>query len=105
MSEKIYKNVNNRIIEMQGKELAYFQKLRDDFKNTPKRTTFDNSIEILRLKRNQLLAQTDYLALTDHTMSKSIKIYRQKLRDITEGVTTVEQINKIKFPKIPTEKK
>lgn len=66
---------------------------------------FDRAIEYLRTRRNRLLAETDYLALSDNTMSEAMKTYRQKLRDITEGVTTVEQIKKIKFPKIPTEKK
>ena len=101
MSEKIYKNVNNEIIEMQGDELAYFQKLRDDFKNTPKKTPFDNSIEILRLKRNKLLAETDFCALSDNTMSEAMTNYRQQLRDITEGLTTVEEVEAVEFPTKP----
>ena len=36
----------------------------------------------LRAKRNQLLAETDYLALADHTLSADMTAYRQALRDL-----------------------
>jgi len=36
-----------------------------------------------RDKRNVLLAQTDYLALSDNTLSTEMATYRQALRDIT----------------------
>jgi hypothetical protein len=37
----------------------------------------------LRSSRNALLAETDYLALSDNTMSAEMATYRQALRDIT----------------------
>lgn len=37
----------------------------------------------VRAKRNELLAETDYLALTDTTMTLEMTQYRQALRDIT----------------------
>ncbi len=39
--------------------------------------------ETNRKKRNELLAATDYFALSDVIMSDSMQLYRQKLRDIT----------------------
>ena len=36
----------------------------------------------LRGKRNQLLAETDYLALSDVTLSTEMAEYRQALRDL-----------------------
>jgi prophage maintenance system killer protein len=39
--------------------------------------------EANRNKRNALLAETDYLALSDNTMSAEMTTYRQALRDIT----------------------
>jgi hypothetical protein len=36
----------------------------------------------LRTKRNQLLAETDYLALVDSTLSTDMRTYRQALRDL-----------------------
>ena len=39
--------------------------------------------EANRKKRNELLADTDYLALSDMTLSAEMTTYRQALRDIT----------------------
>ena len=36
----------------------------------------------LRNKRNRLLSETDYLALSDVTISNDMKAYRQALRDL-----------------------
>ena len=36
----------------------------------------------IRVKRNQLLAETDYLALSDATLSEEMRTYRQALRDL-----------------------
>jgi hypothetical protein len=62
---------------------------------------FDRSLASLRAKRNSLLAQTDYLALSDNTLSAAMSSYRQSLRDLTEGLSTVEQVNSIVFPVKP----
>ena len=58
----------------------------------------DMAMETLRAKRNKLLADTDYLALSDNTMTEEVRTYRQALRDITEGLTTVEAVNSVEFP-------
>ena len=42
-----------------------------------------NTAEANRKKRDTLLAETDYLALTDQTMDDITTTYRQSLRDIT----------------------
>ena len=55
----------------------------------------------LRSKRNQLLQDTDFHGMSDNTMSADITTYRQELRDITEGITTVEQANAVVFPSKP----
>jgi len=61
----------------------------------------DNAMADLRAKRNQLLIDTDFHALSDNTMSAEMTTYRQELRDITEGITTVEQANAVVFPTKP----
>jgi hypothetical protein len=58
----------------------------------------DIAMETLRAKRNKLLADTDYLALSDNTMTEEVRTYRQALRDITEGLTTKEQVEAVVFP-------
>ena len=61
----------------------------------------DNAMADLRSKRNQLLIDTDFHALSDNTMSSDMTTYRQELRDLTNGVTTVEQANAVVFPTKP----
>ena len=41
----------------------------------------------LREKRNQLLAETDYLALSDATLSEDMRTYRQALRDLPDNTS------------------
>ncbi len=43
----------------------------------------DRAAEANRNKRNALLAETDWMALSDVTMSAEMTTYRQALRDIT----------------------
>jgi hypothetical protein len=42
----------------------------------------EEQLQNLREKRNQLLAETDYLALADATLSEDMRTYRQALRDL-----------------------
>ena len=62
---------------------------------------FDMAMEDLRAKRNKLLADTDFHALSDQTLSPEMSAYRQALRDITNGITTKEQIDAIIWPTKP----
>ena len=62
---------------------------------------FDRSLASLRAKRNALLAQTDYHALSDNILAPAMATYRQALRDITEGVDTVAKVNAVVFPTKP----
>jgi hypothetical protein len=61
----------------------------------------DMALDNLRIKRNRLLDETDYFALSDNTLSVEMKTYRQALRDITEGLDTVEKVNNVAFPTKP----
>lgn len=62
---------------------------------------YDRKMSEIRQQRDRLLAATDYLALSDQTLSAEMTTYRQELRDITEGVTTLEQANAVTFPTKP----
>ena len=62
---------------------------------------FELSMMRLRSERNSKLAETDFYALSDVTMSPEMETYRQELRDITNGLTTVEEVNAVVFPTKP----
>ena len=55
----------------------------------------------LREKRNSLLAETDWWGASDNTMTDAQKKYRQDLRDITEGLNTVDKVNSVVWPTKP----
>ncbi len=61
----------------------------------------DRAIEKLRFKRNNLLNETDWWGASDNTMTAEQIQYRQNLRDITNGLTTVEQVEAVEFPEKP----
>jgi hypothetical protein len=67
--------------------------------------SFDRALASLRQRRNSLLSSSDWTVLTDNqlttTEKTAWKTYRQALRDITENLTTVEQVNAVVFPVKP----
>jgi hypothetical protein len=50
-------------------------------------------MKALRSKRNQLLTETDYLALSDSTLTDEMRSYRQALRDLPAN--TVDPANPV----------
>ena len=46
----------------------------------------------LRLSRNRIISESDWLASSDLTMSEEQKTYRQALRDIPSGLSTEAEI-------------
>jgi len=66
---------------------------------------FDRAMADLRSKRDRLLASCDYTVLQDSTYTDAQVaewvIYRQALRDITNGLTTVDQVNAVTWPTKP----
>ena len=92
-----YKQVDNKLIEITGTELAELEAREQAWTDG----ALDRELEALRFKRNNLLAETDWLANSDVTMSSDMTTYRKKLRDITEGLTTVEKVEGVVFPTKP----
>ena len=64
---------------------------------------FDMAMEDLRTKRNALLTESDWTILPDSPIADKTawQVYRQNLRDLTEGITTKEQANAVVFPTKP----
>ena len=47
----------------------------------------ENAWNDLRTKRTKLLSETDYLALSDVTLSEDMQTYRQALRDLPDNTS------------------
>ena len=91
------KIINNIEYDLTAEELA--QRQADELAWNA--GAFDRAMNALRSKRNSLLSATDYLALSDNTMTPEMTAYRQALRDITEGVTTLTKVKAVTFPTKP----
>ena len=67
-----------------------------DTGSAPTETEIDNEVtrlnnaepmRLLRVERNARLSETDYMALSDTTMTDAWKTYRQQLRDLPASAT------------------
>ena len=95
------KNVNGIEIEMTSAEIAEFNSRQITVNE------FDIYIKELRNIRNHLLAECDWTDLPNAPLTETKKTewksYRTKLRDITDGLDTVEKIKAVEFPTKPSE--
>ena len=90
-------NINGNIVPFTAEEEAQ----RDAEELAYSNGAFDRAMADLRQKRNSLLTATDYLALSDNTLSANMITYRQALRDLTNGLTTLDEVNAVSFPTKP----
>ena len=63
------------------------------------------ALDNLRAKRNELLNESDYIVLPDSSIPSTKKsewmTYRTALRNLTEGLDTIEKINNVAYPLKP----
>jgi len=66
---------------------------------------FDMAMEDLRVKRNKDLQDSDWTQLPDNTLTSEQRNawmqFRTELRNITDGLTTVEQVKNVDYPDKP----
>ena len=91
------KLINGQIVDMTAEEISARQAEEKEWNDG----AFDRAMENLRAKRNRLLAETDFYALSDVTMSSEMETYRQELRDLTNGLTTTADVEAVVFPTKP----
>jgi len=91
-------NPNGIYIDLTSDEIAQKEKQQKAWEDG----AFDRALENLRLKRNKLLFDTDWWASSDLSITDEQKKYRQDLRDLTNGLTTVEQVEAVEFPTKPS---
>ena len=92
-----YHNINGNIVQFTVEEEA----ARDAEEKAWADGALARAQSNLRSKRNRLLAETDFYALSDVTMSDDMKTYRQELRDLPADKDTVEKCNNATFPTKP----
>ena len=92
-----YHNINGEIVQFTAEEEA----ARDAEEQAWADGALARAQARLRQRRNALLRETDFYALSDVTMSDDMKTYRQNLRDLPEGKDTVEKCDNVTWPTKP----
>jgi endonuclease/exonuclease/phosphatase family metal-dependent hydrolase len=97
----MHKLVNGIKVDLTAEEIAQRQQDEIAWNNG----AFDRAMADLRQKRNTLLSASDWTQLPDTTLTNTQKQswmqYRTELRNITDGLKTVEDVNGVSFPVKP----
>ena len=93
--------VNNELVDMnEAEQKAYDERMLDN-----QNKALPRALEILRGRRNYLLQECDWTDLPNSVLTDEKKsewqIYRTNLRDITNGLTTIEEVKAVVFPTKP----
>jgi len=92
-----YHNINGNRVQFTAEE----ETARDAEEKAVADAAPARALADLRSKRNRLLAETDYCALSDVTLSDDMKTYRKDLRDLPAGKDTVDKCNNATWPTKP----
>ena len=92
-----YHNINGNKVQFTAEE----ETARDNEEAAWANAAPARALADLRAKRNRLLAETDYLALSDNTLSDDMKTYRKDLRDLPAGKDTVDKCEGATCPTKP----
>ena len=92
-----YHNINGVRVQFTAEE----ETARDNEETAWANAAPARALAELRARRNRLLAETDFYALSDVTMSSDMTTYRQALRDLPAGKDTVKKVNDATWPTKP----
>ena len=92
-----YHNINGNQVQFTAEE----ETARDAEEQTWADGALARAQARLRQGRNRRLAETDFYALSDVTMSDDMKTYRQNLRDLPDGKDTVDKCDNVTWPTKP----
>ena len=92
-----YHNINGVKVQFTAEE----ETARDNEETAWANAAPARALATLRSRRNRLLAETDFYALSDVTLSSDMTTYRQALRDLPAGKDTVEKCENATWPTKP----
>ena len=97
MSIYKHKMVNDKEVELTADEIKDLEARDVEYA----KGELDRLMVSIRQERTNLLAESDWMGMSDTTMSAEWKTYRQKLRDITKDVDTVDKAKAVTMPEKP----
>ena len=92
-----YHNINGNRVQFTADE----ETARDNEEAAWANAAPARALANLRSRRNRLLAETDFYALSDVTLSSDMTTYRQALRDLPAGKDTVSKCENATWPTKP----
>ena len=92
-----YHNINGNRVQFTADE----ETARDNEETAWTNAAPARALATLRAKRNRLLAETDFYALSDVTLSDDMTTYRQALRGLPAGKDTVDKCENATWPTKP----
>ena len=92
-----YHNINGNQVQFTAEE----ETARDNEEAAWANAAPARALADLRLRRNRLLAETDFYGNSDVTMSDDMTTYRQALRDLPAGKDTVDKCENATWPTKP----
>ena len=92
-----YHNINGNRVQFTADE----ETARDNEETAWANAAPARALATLRDRRNRLLAETDFYALSDVTLSDDMTTYRQALRDLPSGKDTVQKCEDATWPTKP----
>ena len=92
--------INNTVRDMTAEEQAAY-----DARQVTPLSALNQSLTDLREDRNRMLQECDWIELNNAPLTSSKKTewqtYRTKLRDITNGLDTVDKVKAVTWPTKP----
>lgn len=82
------KYINDQLVDMTADEIAERQAEEKAWADG----AVERNLAALRKERNRRIAETDWWASSDLTMTQAQTDYRQALRDITESATSLDDV-------------
>jgi hypothetical protein len=80
------KNVDGELIELTDAECEVLLQQTIEWNNGSN----NRKLNEIRIIRNQKLSETDYLAMSDNTMSDEMKAFRKSMRDIPQDYSEAD---------------
>ena len=93
-----YHNINGVRVQFTAEE----ETARDAEEKAWADGQLDRDLFELRNKRNRLLTETDWWGASDNTMTADQTKYRKDLRDLPNGLDTVDKVKNVTWPTKPS---
>ena len=93
-----YHNINGVKVQFTAEE----ETARDAEEKAWADGQLDRDLFELRNKRNRLLTETDWWGASDNTMTAAQPKYRKDLRDLPNGLDTVDKVKNVTWPTKPS---